>query len=1112
MKKIYRRNNKLVRFLTILLIILPISSCLATLYEPYIQPSKQDRSNLLNSSQIDHPPDITLEYDQTASIMWYPSTAYQYCEILKDGEILFYCQNLGNGVGMVIRPYSLPLGTYTYTCRAYSVSEITDDVIVTVVDNDNPTIKGPTNVRFDEGTTGHIITWIAYDAFPDSFSITRDNVVICNGSWGGESITINVDDITFGEYWYACIVYDESGNSASDSVPVIVYDITAPYVDVEIEGQQGFEDWFLSPITIALTAVDPGRGSGGCSVTITSMPGGPPGPVVYPNGYPLPFYDDGIHEITYYGKDSALNAGPEESLIFKIDKTPPETSIALSGDINLDGSYISPVTVTLTAIDAIPGSGLKSIYYRINCSDPSEYSGPFTVEEEGTNFISYYSTDIAGNTGPVDCAMFRIDNLLTSSGSNEESIDLIIEGNVEVGKIIDTELKSSQRNGNNPDPSAGLKIAGESDIDHPPDITLEYDQTASIIWYPSTAYQYCQILKDGEMLFYGQNLGYGVKMVIHPYSLPLGTYTYTCYAYSGSGITDDVIVTVIDNDNPTIKGPTNVRFDEDTTGHTITWIAYDAFPDSFSITRDGVVICSGSWGGESISINVDDLTFGEYWYVCTVYDESGNSASDSVPVIVYDITAPYVDVEIEGRQGFEDWFLSPITIALTAVDPGRGSGGCSVTITSMPGGPPGPVVYPNGYPLPFYDDGIHEITYYGKDSALNAGPEESLIFKIDKTPPETSIEFGTPHSLVNNQVHLTSTTTIMLIPTEITGGSGVYETYYRIYNESYNSGLQVYTGIFTLTLPNLFDGNYLLEFYSMDIAGNTEAPNLENIVVFTENTPPGTNVEVIDEISGVNVTFSEVTDGGTTLIEKSQEEPDPPVGFEVAGDYYNITTDASYLGVISVAIPYNESKVIGDELNLKILHWDPSTGWTDVTTGVDTINNIVYGEFTELSTFVVLEKVEHEYIMWEIDQLIQAINDPDVCWRKNTNKIAMENKLIELKELVFSNELAEAYDKLLHDIKPKLTGLKTDENEVPWGNGIFKNPWVTCADFQETFCLHCNSILSHLSVLYASLGVSTSNIYESSQIVYLSSFTIGLVGITFVEYLRLKKLNPSFKS
>jgi hypothetical protein len=91
-----------------------------------------------------------------------------------------------------------------------------------------------------------------------------------------------------------------------------------------------------------------------------------------------------------------------------------------------------------------------------------------------------------------------------------------------------------------------------------------------------------------------------------------------------------------------------------------------------------------------------------------------------------------------------------------------------------------------------------------------------------------------------------------------------------------------------------------------------------------------------------------------------------------------------------------------------------------------------------------------------IDQIIEKIQtSEDECWRKPAinRKNTMTNKISELN-------LEDLYDKILHDIKPKLTGLKTDENEDPWGNGVFKNPCVICPDLQEEFRLLCNDLLN----------------------------------------------------
>ncbi len=91
-----------------------------------------------------------------------------------------------------------------------------------------------------------------------------------------------------------------------------------------------------------------------------------------------------------------------------------------------------------------------------------------------------------------------------------------------------------------------------------------------------------------------------------------------------------------------------------------------------------------------------------------------------------------------------------------------------------------------------------------------------------------------------------------------------------------------------------------------------------------------------------------------------------------------------------------------------------------------------------------------------IDQLIEKIQtSADECWRKPA--INRKNTMI-IK--INGLNLEDLYDKVLHDIKPKLTGLKTDENEDAWGNGVYNNPWVICPELQGEFRLLCNDILN----------------------------------------------------
>lgn len=54
---------------------------------------------------------------------------------------------------------------------------------------------------------------------------------------------------------------------------------------------------------------------------------------------------------------------------------------------------------------------------------------------------------------------------------------------------------------------------------------------------------------------------------------------------------------------------------------------------------------------------------------------------------------------------------------------------------------------------------------------------------------------------------------------------------------------------------------------------------------------------------------------------------------------------------------------------------------------------------------------------------------------------AFNNKMAEIYSKINEGLYQEAYDKLLKDITPKLTGFKVDQLLNTWGNGIFKNVW-----------------------------------------------------------------------
>lgn len=89
------------------------------------------------------------------------------------------------------------------------------------------------------------------------------------------------------------------------------------------------------------------------------------------------------------------------------DVVPPVTTASTTGPTGLNGWHIGNVDVSLTAVDV--ESGLATTTYSINNGPGNTYFSPFTVTQEGTTTIQFYSTDRAGNIEPAHTLTINID-------------------------------------------------------------------------------------------------------------------------------------------------------------------------------------------------------------------------------------------------------------------------------------------------------------------------------------------------------------------------------------------------------------------------------------------------------------------------------------------------------------------------------------------------------------------------------------------------------------------------------------------------------------------------------------------------------------------------------
>ena len=131
------------------------------------------------------------------------------------------------------------------------------------------------------------------------------------------------------------------------------------------------------------------------------------------------------------------------------------------------------------------------------------------------------------------------------------------------------------------------------------------------------------------------------------------------------------------------------------------------------------------------------------------------------------------------------------------------------------------------------------------------------------------------------------------------------------------------------------------------------------------NTPTGTQVEArpVDSATGANpvsVTFSAVTQIGSTTLTINSTGPIPPDGFQLGSpaNYYEISTTATYTAPVTICIGYAG---INFGSSPQLFHFEGGV-WRDVTTSVDTVTQIVCGAVSSFSPFALMERSDRKLV------------------------------------------------------------------------------------------------------------------------------------------------------
>ena len=85
-------------------------------------------------------------------------------------------------------------------------------------DTSAPTINSPSDVMFEQGSSGANVTWAARDEFPYEYALQKDGIALIRLIWDGEDIEIHMTGAQPGLHNFTLFVYDAFGNVVNDTV------------------------------------------------------------------------------------------------------------------------------------------------------------------------------------------------------------------------------------------------------------------------------------------------------------------------------------------------------------------------------------------------------------------------------------------------------------------------------------------------------------------------------------------------------------------------------------------------------------------------------------------------------------------------------------------------------------------------------------------------------------------------------------------------------------------------------------------------------------------------------------------------------------------------------
>lgn len=704
--------------------------------------------------------------------------------------------------------------------------------------------------------------------------------------------------------------------------------------------------WLNHDVLVTLCAEDDLDASGPVD-TYYTVNGGAPNLYVLPVG----ISEQGATVISYWSVDQEGHAETPKQAVIRIDRTPPSTQSDAPVDTEYvcDGFWLKPV-IMLAATDGESAdvSGVVRTEWRI---DGGEWREGTTLTLDGSlvglRTLEYRSTDAAGNIEAATAMPITLYRRYEDyRASYQEGLHVEYRG----------DWKTHARSGLSHSRMKYTHIPGYS-------AHFSFVGTAFRLWAPRSEW--------------------GGIAEVYVDDMPVMEVDYYDPAQIGIASSSEVLLGI----GGLESGPHTVRIVATGRGNSPSgesFICVDAVDVLGTLTADvSPPVTTITYDDEPFqpSSTVILTAHDEGTWVAATHYRLGGSAP-----IPY--TGPFT-VTDTGRHTVEYWSVDGMgnteqrkTVSFTVGPPV-----CETSATLVPGIPDGaggwfrtrpsmivtalPDPHCEGTPRSFIStaDGVWEevfgafpasegdvvYRYYSRagDSMSEIG---SFRVAFDSTAPSRP---GSPR-----MVYATGTACVVTWDASEDLASGI--GHYRVSRNGSVIGTTTATAYLVEGMQPQTE--YEIRLETVDVAGNVSAAT--TMLVTTAKAgqsvvpvPEGDDVRVELPDGGVLV-FDQVTGSGEVRIMPIEPRGAPSSALFriVHGGYYQIEVDATFVGAVTITLPYDETRLDGwqsanqsqrdaMERSLKFLHRTASGGWENITDHVDTVNNRITGTTTSFSDF-----------------------------------------------------------------------------------------------------------------------------------------------------------------